>query len=1207
MAGPPMLKVPAPTAADPGNRPTVLLVGRGEPMDAALRLALDRHNLAVEEVPGDIRSAVLTMAPDLVLLVGDAARDGGRKILDQLSADASVAATPVAVLGAGGKLDTRIAAYRHGAVAVIPRTASADAIATRVAILVREIHERAAAPQAELGEATFDELVDMVSRELRSGILSVQSKDGDPMRVVLGAGRPVAAAVEEFVRRLRPLVARAEPLTYELHVSSGGQVGLLDAEPGPESEPVQLEGLRVLLVDTDPARADALAQELRARKVIVSVADASGRGLERARGLDPEIVILDAAGIEGPGFDVLRTIRRDVRLRWASMLVAPWDEIWPDPESIPDVARLAERIAPLTIHDRQLRRRVMAETSLDTRLEATGPCRLLRILTECPHSLHVTFRSRTGSVDVDLAEGLVVGAAGSSSAGGAAAGAGTGPAGATVEGIAALATILAMGSARVHIERRDNPATANLMAPIDEALARATEEAKPLPLSQPPPATGGAPPGGGLPGVRKRPFPAASELKVQGPARASAASAFASAAHQDASIPPRENAASSRISSPNATRTGSTRGLSWTEPDADKAKGAASKAAFGALFDIDKSTEGSLATSAEENTAIYDSNELARLAQSQDARASQLPAPRPQPEAATPSVGAVARPSPPITIDARTTTKAEVVALPRGALPTPASGVPMPVPPMVPRPTSAWTDERPATGGPAIPPPASRAMPPRKTTLVMGPLLRAPALPTSKGEPTGPRGEPGTRNTTLTMGSAPPDKRDAETEGQAKGAALSAFGPMARSARSSSSPPTGADAVSISDDSSTLDSLVSGVTSLPPETGSAPLASVSAAPPPTSLPSDPSDLLVSDEEERHDTVTNAAPLVLDSSAPAGASPREVGLMPTLPAGLRAVEPPAPSLAASPPAAAVPGNDTIDDAFGGVPLGGASSASDPVPVIDPAAAPPGGVVMPPVGSWPKPPAGDTIRTTSIAPSSPRGGRAVAWILVSLGMLALLGVGASLFWSRVLSRPMPWETSVVTTTPIVPPGTPPGTGVPTPPGPGTDPVLPVPADAGAADAGAPDAGATVAIDAGHDAGVDAGRPEVVAETPVETPVEAPVLPPGTDPVAQATLLVERAEGTTDPVAETLYRQALALDPRNHYAMLGIAEILMRRGDAAGAIPFIENAISRRRNRAAYRVLLGDARRDAGDAAGARRAWEEALEVDPENAAARSRLGS
>jgi predicted Zn-dependent protease len=102
------------------------------------------------------------------------------------------------------------------------------------------------------------------------------------------------------------------------------------------------------------------------------------------------------------------------------------------------------------------------------------------------------------------------------------------------------------------------------------------------------------------------------------------------------------------------------------------------------------------------------------------------------------------------------------------------------------------------------------------------------------------------------------------------------------------------------------------------------------------------------------------------------------------------------------------------------------------------------------------------------------------------------------------------------------------------------------------------------------------------------------------------VERAGDAGGPVAETLYRRALALDPRNHYAMLGLAEILVERGQAAEAVPLLEGAVARRRNRAPYRVLLGDARRAAGDEAGARRAWEEALEVDPENRQARARLG-
>src|SRR5690606_10587036 len=59
------------------DRPTLLMVGSGEPMDAALRLALDRHGLFVEAVGLDnLRRSVQLTAPDMVLLLGDAAEQG---------------------------------------------------------------------------------------------------------------------------------------------------------------------------------------------------------------------------------------------------------------------------------------------------------------------------------------------------------------------------------------------------------------------------------------------------------------------------------------------------------------------------------------------------------------------------------------------------------------------------------------------------------------------------------------------------------------------------------------------------------------------------------------------------------------------------------------------------------------------------------------------------------------------------------------------------------------------------------------------------------------------------------------------------------------------------------------------------------------------------------------------------------------------------
>ena len=464
----------------PEDRPTLLLIGEGDPMQVGLEEALDRHGLAVECVKASEASgAVVAAAPDLVLLLGDAAMEGGGAVLRELAGQPGTSVVPVAVLSADTELHQRLSAFRSGAVAVVPRGASVDAIATRVAELCRELPNRPGGAAGELGEATLEELLGLVSKELRSGILSVEpsTAGSEAVRLVLGAGGPVAQALEEFVTKLRPLIEKAEPMRYELLEASGGRLRLFDEdEPANEGDLSILRGLRILLMDNDPGRADVLAQTLRDHGTLVAVARASVEGLQRARGLDPEVVILDATAIEGDGFEAVRAIRRGPRLRWASLLVVRWEELWPADEATPDLVQLAARIGKLTENDRDLRHRARSEDSFDTRLELTGPSRLLRNLARVPGTRHAAVRSREASVDVDLSDGLVVGATGMRLHGD------------DRELLAgeALAALLSLGSARVHVEKVGHPSIANLMTPVDEALDAAAREASPLALEERP-------------------------------------------------------------------------------------------------------------------------------------------------------------------------------------------------------------------------------------------------------------------------------------------------------------------------------------------------------------------------------------------------------------------------------------------------------------------------------------------------------------------------------------------------------------------------------------------------------------------------------------------------------------------------------------------------------------------------------------------------
>ncbi|UJR82313.1 response regulator [Sandaracinus amylolyticus] len=521
----------APLTRSGDDRPTVLLVGGGERMQEALASALERHAVAVEQAstPSAV-DAVFVGAPDLVMLLGDAADDDGSAVLARLAANVATAVVPVAILGGDAALDRRLQAFRFGAVAVVERSASVDAMARRIAELAHELPERSGETAGELGEASLDEVVELFSRRLRSGILAVTTPGTEEgARIVLRGDRPVTEAIEEFVQRIRPLVSRAEPLVWEFQESPTGKLRQLDlGEPSGEIDLGAVFGdRRIVLVERSPARADDLVQSLRQRGAHVVVIDGEGTNVAKARSIDPDVVVVDVDGVGGWAASTMRTIRRDTRLRWASLLVVRAQELWPDSAPEPDVMRLASGLRPLIEADDAIERRARdAKTPFELRMETTGPARMLRALARTQRTLHLSVRHRRAQIAIDLAEGLLVGASAKLE--------GATPSAEKTEvlGSTALAALLALGSGRVRVEPRTAPSLANLMAPVDAAIAAADREAPPLrpslpPASMPPPASG---PGAVRPplGITVPRPPGAPALHVPLPAAAPAAVARSS-------------------------------------------------------------------------------------------------------------------------------------------------------------------------------------------------------------------------------------------------------------------------------------------------------------------------------------------------------------------------------------------------------------------------------------------------------------------------------------------------------------------------------------------------------------------------------------------------------------------------------------------------------------------------------------------------------
>ncbi|RYZ04783.1 MAG: hypothetical protein EOO73_22610 [Myxococcales bacterium] len=469
--------------------PTVLLVGSDAGFEPALRVALARHRVYVETTTASAAvETVIVTAPDLVLLANEAAADGGRALLTKLAASPSSSVVPVAILDDNPALDQRLQAFRHGAAAVIPRSASMDAIAEQIARLAREIPERGEA-LGQVGEATLSEFVNALTSELRSGILSVQPGDAsqEPVRLVLGSGRPLAAFIDDFVTRVRRHVVHAEPLKYEFDDRAGGTVKLLDpTELDLNGADTSVKGLRVALADDDSARADSVAQELRSRGATVVVTDLrpSDARFARLRQADPQVLIAGEQHLQGHGYELLRRMRKDTRLRWASLLVVKWEEVWSDTLSVPALGRLQAALRSLAEADTSLVDLAARGEAFDTRLEITGPARLLRSLVTTPKAVRVTIANPRLTASVDLSEGLVVGASAHAS---------HDPSG-TYDGALALSGLLVLSSGRVHVEPVQQPAVTNVMSTIDVALNMADTETAPIAPSIPMPHSPSLPP-----------------------------------------------------------------------------------------------------------------------------------------------------------------------------------------------------------------------------------------------------------------------------------------------------------------------------------------------------------------------------------------------------------------------------------------------------------------------------------------------------------------------------------------------------------------------------------------------------------------------------------------------------------------------------------------------------------------------------------------
>ena len=336
--------------SDEEHRPTVLMVGQGEPMQTALGEALRRHGISVAGcATAELEQAVRVYAPDLVVLIGDAAVRGGASVVRRMAANRATDVLPVAVVSNDAVLKHDGQDFRSGAVAIVPRGAGADAIARRLAELAIEVPERPGLITGSVNASNVQDLVDLVSNDTKTGILSIRSPKGvlEGMPMVVETERASAHNTELILERLREAMETSEPLEYEFHETSGGRLSTFpNAADTEDVDLTPLRGARVVILDSDALRAEKLAHVLSARGIQIADADFSTAVIPRIREVDPQVVVLDSSAVGGRGIEFVRAMRKDPQLRWASMLVVRWADFWPTSSSDaePDLAQLAGRI-----------------------------------------------------------------------------------------------------------------------------------------------------------------------------------------------------------------------------------------------------------------------------------------------------------------------------------------------------------------------------------------------------------------------------------------------------------------------------------------------------------------------------------------------------------------------------------------------------------------------------------------------------------------------------------------------------------------------------------------------------------------------------------------------------------------------------------------------------------------------------------------------
>ncbi len=276
------------------------------------------------------------VGPDVIVVDGD--HEGARDALAKLFADELMEPTPVVVLGSFAQPEAAAGFVELGVARVLPKPCSPDMLRRTV----EELRERANQPRGArepLGDMSMAGLADRIAGEFKRGLVEALESGAPNVRVPLGEGHDVLAAVWGAVARVRELVTVRS--NGNLRFQQTGPEGAVPIAPwasgerragerasgkGRGSEGVSLNGRRIVVADDDPAVVWFMAGLLRAVGVQVLEAHDGRRALELAFEHWPDAVVSDVLMPKLDGFALCHEMKRDVALRDVPVILLSWKE-----------------------------------------------------------------------------------------------------------------------------------------------------------------------------------------------------------------------------------------------------------------------------------------------------------------------------------------------------------------------------------------------------------------------------------------------------------------------------------------------------------------------------------------------------------------------------------------------------------------------------------------------------------------------------------------------------------------------------------------------------------------------------------------------------------------------------------------------------------------------------------------------------------------